>query len=104
MPLSAFSDKTTRFRIFVILMVLAVAAVEIRREFGTDLYIFYRQRLRDPQAIRKYLDTNKVRKLQLGAGTNNPPGWLNSEIEPNGDQIYLDVTSDYPFPEGSFHY
>ena len=104
MPISAFSDKTTRFRIFVILMIFAVAAVEIRREFATDLYIFYRQRLRDPQVIRKYLDAHTVRKLQLGAGTHNPPGWLNSDIEPKGDQIYLDVTSNYPFPAGSFQY
>lgn len=104
MPFTAFRDNATRFRIFIILMIFAVAAVEIRREVGTDLYIFYRQRLRDPQVIRKYLDTHTVRKLQLGAGTHNPPDWLNSDIEPKGDQIYLDVTSNYPFPGGSFHY
>ena len=61
-------------------------------------------RFRDSQTIDQYLRSNPVRKLQLGAGGNNPPGWLNSDIEPGDKEIYLDATTRYPFPDGSFQY
>lgn len=61
-------------------------------------------RFRDPQAIGQYLRSHPVRKLQLGAGGNDPTGWLNSDIEPGEKEVYLDATSRYPFPDGSFQY
>jgi predicted SAM-dependent methyltransferase len=42
--------------------------------------------------------------LQLGSGDNYVDGWLNTDIEPKANGVYLDATSDYPFPSGSFHY
>jgi predicted SAM-dependent methyltransferase len=96
--------KMIRFRIFITLMILAVAAVEIRGQFGDKLSALYYEKVRDPRIIRQYLETHSVRKLQLGAGSNNPEGWLNSDIKPEGSQIYVDATSPYPFPSGSFQY
>ncbi len=64
----------------------------------------YRTRIKDPGVIRNYLKSNSVRKLQLGAGGNDPEGWLNSDIEPSSKEIYLDATQRYPFPDGSFQY
>ena len=64
----------------------------------------YRTRIKDPVVIRDYLESHPVRKLQLGAGGNDPAGWLNSDIEPIGKEIYLDATDRYPFPDGSFQY
>lgn len=64
----------------------------------------YRTRIKDPGTIRDYLKSNPVRKLQLGAGGNDPAGWLNTDIEPTGNQVYLDATKRYPFADGSFHY
>lgn len=100
----ALADNTGRFRIFVILMIVAIVSMGIQREFGNDLHIFYRQNIRDPGTIQKYFATESVRKLQLGAGGNNAEGWLNSDIEPQDGQIYLDVTTKYPFADESFQY
>jgi predicted SAM-dependent methyltransferase len=61
-------------------------------------------RFGDSRAIAQYLQSHPVRKLQLGAGGNDPPGWLNTDIEPNNREVFLDATTRYPFPDGSFHY
>jgi len=61
-------------------------------------------RFGDSQAIGQYLQSHPVRKLQLGAGGNDAPGWLNTDIEPNKKEIYLDATARYPFADGSFQY
>src|ERR1044071_990052 len=61
-------------------------------------------RFGDAWTIDKYFQANSVRKLQLGAGGNTPAGWLNSDIEPSKEEIYLDAASRYPFGDASFHY
>jgi SAM-dependent methyltransferase len=61
-------------------------------------------RFGDSRAIGQYLQSHPVRKLQLGAGGNDAPGWLNTDIEPNKKEIYLDATARYPFADGSFQY
>jgi SAM-dependent methyltransferase len=43
-------------------------------------------------------------KLQIGAGTSNNPGWLNTDIEPTEKQAYLDATRPFPLPDRSFQY
>ena len=57
-----------------------------------------------PHHIQQYLDSAKVRKLQLGAGANNLKGWLNTDIIPSGDQVFLDATERFPLPDASFQY
>jgi predicted SAM-dependent methyltransferase len=64
----------------------------------------YRKWVKDPGAIREYLHSHSVRKLQIGAGGNDAKGWLNTDIEPNGDEVYLDATQQFPFPDNSFQY
>ena len=61
-------------------------------------------RFGDSRTIEKYFQANSVRKLQLGAGGNAPAGWLNSDIEPGKEEIYLDAAGRYPFGDGSFQY
>jgi SAM-dependent methyltransferase len=57
------------------------------------------------RAIRAYLSSHPVPKLQLGAGPNALPGWLNSDLEPGGPGvIFLDATRPFPFPDGVFDY
>src|ERR1044071_4509481 len=98
-PVLTLADSNVRFRIFIALMIVVVGSVVIQREFGNNLYIFYRQNIRDPGTIQKYLTTEPVKKLQLGAGGNNAEGWLNSDIEPRDSQIYLAITKKYPFAD-----
>ena len=57
-----------------------------------------------PRVIETYLSRNAVRKLQIGAGLNNKPGWLNSDIEPEPGQAYLDASKRFPLPDRSFRY
>jgi len=61
-------------------------------------------RFGDRGKIRDYTQSHSIRKLQLGAGGNDPDGWLNSDIAPTPKEIYLDATRPYPFPDGSFQY
>jgi len=96
-------DKTTRFRIFLVLAVAVVAAAKFH-EYRHDLIVLYHQRFTEPRTIREYFETHSIRKLQLGAGGHSVDGWLNTDIEPKANEVYLDATSDYPFPSGSFHY
>jgi predicted SAM-dependent methyltransferase len=56
------------------------------------------------QAINEYISSHPVRKLQIGAGPNSLRGWLNTDIEPQKDQVYLDATATFPIPENSFDY
>ena len=56
------------------------------------------------QAVESYLASTKVRKLQIGAGSNNLPGWLNTDIEPRAEQVFLDATKPFPFPDNSLNY
>ena len=83
--------------------IAVIAAAKLHERRG-DLSLLYHRKFRDPGTIRAYFDTHSVRKLQLGAGGNQVDGWLNTDIEPKANQVYLDATSDYPFPSGSFHY
>jgi len=55
-------------------------------------------------AAQNYLATHAVRKLQIGAGGEDLPGWLNSDIVPTPDEIYLDATKRFPLPDESLNY
>jgi predicted SAM-dependent methyltransferase len=64
--------------------------------------------------IADYLANNPIRKLQLGAGSNDLPGWLNSEgfapssfthsLEVASRYILLDVCEMFPFEDRTFDY
>jgi predicted SAM-dependent methyltransferase len=54
--------------------------------------------------VEAYLNSHPVRKLQIGAGSVNYDGWLNTDIAPTTQQVYLDATQRFPFPDGSIHY
>jgi predicted SAM-dependent methyltransferase len=49
-----------------------------------------------------YLKAERNPKLHIGAGANHLSGWLNTELCPRGDQIYLDATRRFPFADGVF--
>ena len=64
----------------------------------------YRRWIVSPRIISDYMKTTTVRKLQLGAGSNNIPGWLNTDIDVGPNQAYLDATKPFPFSDASIHY
>lgn len=55
--------------------------------------------------IRRYLRSHAVGKLQLGAGTNPLPGWLNTDGYPASLRVLaLDARRRLPFPDRAFDY
>ena len=61
--------------------------------------------LHPPREVRSYLDTHDVRKLQIGAGPTELPGWLNTDRDPATPRaVYLDASHRFPLPDASFDY
>ncbi len=63
---------------------------------------------RDRLTISRYLKSNPVRRLQIGAGANIRPGWLNTNWYPillfARQSVFLDATKRFPLPDASFDY
>jgi len=58
---------------------------------------------RDQHIADSYLAGVSSKNLHLGCGGNPIPGWLNSDYLPkNRDILHLDVTTRFPFENGSF--
>jgi predicted SAM-dependent methyltransferase len=95
--------KANSFWWFLLIMIACVASLAIS-DLGRIASDSYRRRIRDPGVVRDYLESHSVRKLQLGAGGNDPAGWLNTDIAPRRDEVYLDATKPFPFLDGSFQY
>jgi SAM-dependent methyltransferase len=51
-----------------------------------------------------YLKSVGTRKLQVGSGTNFLAGWLNTDIYPSNNIIFLDATKKFPFNDCTFDY
>ena len=95
--------KANGFRWFLLVMIGFVGLLAFS-DLGTIAIRTYWLWIKDPGVIHDYLQSHSVRKLQLGAGSNDPKAWLNTDIESNSNEVYLDATKRYPFPDGSFHY
>jgi len=56
--------------------------------------------------IRQYLEHNRVRKIQIGAGPTKAGDWLTTDIlaKLRRSTIYLDATEPYPIPTGAIDY
>lgn len=94
---------TTQFRLILLILIAVFASLGAAYSLDTVVQA-YRSEFKDPETIREYLKSQSVRRLHLGAGGNDPSGWLNTDIQPNSKEIYLDATRRYPFPDGSFRY
>jgi SAM-dependent methyltransferase len=80
-----------------------------RHQAATTLWSIQRKRS-DPRRIGDYLETHKIRKLQIGAGPNPLPGWLNTDLVPDrypghrDRMVRLDARARFPLPDMSFDY
>jgi predicted SAM-dependent methyltransferase len=56
-------------------------------------------------AIRRYLATHAVRKLEIGAAVPRPDGWICMDLEPRSRGVLpLDATRRFPFQDGTFDF
>ncbi len=95
--------KASWFWWFLLAMIACIALLAISnvRNIANNSY---RRGIKDPGVIREYLESHSIRKLHLGAGGNDPTEWLNTDIFPTGEEVYVDATKPFPFPDGSFQY
>ena len=56
------------------------------------------------KSLKLYLSTEKISKLQLGAGVNSLMGWFNTDYFPRKEIYFLDVTKPFPIPKNSFQF
>lgn len=57
-----------------------------------------------PISISDYLAGDGPKKLQLGCGMNQLPGWLNTDFRPDYGVTFLDVTQPILAPDNSFDF
>ena len=49
-----------------------------------------------------YLANSTQPMLHIGCGDNELPGWLNTDLNPKRNQLYLDATQPFPLPDNAF--
>lgn len=80
-------------------------ALGIITRFGMLRYLRISGFLGRSRAIQSYLNSQQVRKLQIGAGPNTLEGWLNTdELLTSRGVIYLDATKPLCFENSTFDY
>jgi hypothetical protein len=47
--------------------------------------------------IKNYFKFHQIRKLQIGSGRNTLEGWLNTDLNPTKEIVFLDATKKLPF-------
>lgn len=59
---------------------------------------------RERRIFEDYIKTHKTRRLHMGCGSNDLPGWLNTDLNPSARRIHLDVTKTFPYPSNTFDF
>jgi predicted SAM-dependent methyltransferase len=73
---------------------------KIRRNVGRNI-----QRYASRKVITRYMASNGLKKLHIGAGPVVLEDWLCTDIDPRSPQIvFLDATKPFPFKDQSFDY
>ncbi|WP_424099174.1 class I SAM-dependent methyltransferase [Moorena producens] len=73
-------------------------------ELKNKIYLYPYKKL-SRNKIKQYLKENigKVR-VNIGAGSNLLPGWLNAELWPLEGTVHIDITEKLPFESGTVKY
>jgi predicted SAM-dependent methyltransferase len=56
---------------------------------------------RERRKAERILAESRPLRLNLGGGTNRPPGWVNVDVLGMSPDLYWDITRPLPFPDGS---
>ncbi len=61
--------------------------------------------IKRPHAVKRYLRSHEIRKLQIGSSLNILDGWLNSDVYCLSHRVvYLNATKVFPFENDTFDY
>ena len=66
--------------------------------------ILYAKKLRSSNDISRYIKNGGLLRLNLGAQSNRADGWLNVDIAPGMDGVYLDATNMAAVPDDRGNY
>jgi predicted SAM-dependent methyltransferase len=72
---------------------------KILRYIKIKIYKFNR-----PSQISNYLKSHSIHKFQIGSGDNCLPGWLNTDLYPINDMVFLDAIEPFPFKDNQFDF
>jgi predicted SAM-dependent methyltransferase len=100
---------TRRFDLIAAILVsltvgFSAGKVYVREGGWVDRLLSLKASISRKQIISDYIRNHAVRKLQIGAGGQGIAGWLNTDIEPQGGEAYLDATKLFPIPNGGLTY
>jgi predicted SAM-dependent methyltransferase len=73
------------------------------RAFVRDTLFSRAKRLTAKYEIARYLAQTAQPKLNIGAGGNRIPGWLNVDLHPPPGVTCMDASQRWPFEDGSLH-
>ncbi|MGH9217773.1 MAG: class I SAM-dependent methyltransferase [Vicinamibacterales bacterium] len=59
---------------------------------------------RNARLSAAYLATSPQPKLHIGCGDNELAGWLNTDLNPKPNQVYLNAEHRFPFADSAFDY
>jgi predicted SAM-dependent methyltransferase len=76
---------------------------KIRYKIETDTTRWFKQAVARKE-IKRYIESQGIRKLQLGCGHSILSGWLNTDIGCTGTITYMDVRMPFPIENGTFDY
>jgi hypothetical protein len=103
-PFTPFARRLTQVGITLAAVgLIFVLRPNIAGLVGNKVRNVYDRSIGSPRIIAAYLRNHPTGKLQLGAGSCDKEGWLNTDIEPREGQAYLDITKPFPLPDGSMH-
>lgn len=59
---------------------------------------------RNDRLITAYLTDHAQPKLHIGCADNHLQGWLNTDLNPRSNELYLDASQKFPFADASFDF
>jgi predicted SAM-dependent methyltransferase len=70
-----------------------------RRSIVNNYYGF-----KSKKSINRYLISHPIKKLQIGCGPNILADWLNTDVIPSNNVVFVDASKQLPFKDRCFNY
>ena len=98
---SVWREGVGRTRIIPLGVRMEPAGMTPKRWMFENLYATLR-RAASPRDRKAYFASTSDYKINIGAGRNILPGWLNVDAKPRPGGVWLDASRPWPFPSETF--